>query len=502
MATTLFGRMLTVHKNYVLPHHRGAWVDSLTPRNHAQRDASLFHPPAFAKAQMSQSEVERRKQVIASGKTDFDRWSDSRQLEAAWEARAKYASNFIPAGIAILDIGCGAMKLECYLPYGTHYVPADVVRRDDRTVVLDLNEGPLPASHLAAADLIVMLGVWEYLYRPEVVLAAFAAGGKPILCSYCPTDAGVPLDRRALGWVNDYTLSEFTGLAERNGYQVALSRRVDDVQYLFKLTPGGRKSPSMSPKQVHVISYNSVGNFGDRLGFHLLNEVLPPHAEVSWGQLRPFGPVPKDVDLLVIGIGNSLFGEVIGEPLIAAAKSAKASIGIFGTQYRELLPRQQLDPLLDHLTHWYARYEDDIRLYGRGRTNVSHLGDWLINAFPMARATDDRLLTVGEEIWQQLPLDRVIQQIQAHKKVFSERLHPLLCALTSAEQVGYKEQPYSGSPNILSGKFRSMLIDIFGQTFPENSFWNVDREKVGTYKHHVREKTEQLRRHLAQLLQS
>ncbi|MGH6803081.1 MAG: tetratricopeptide repeat protein [Methyloceanibacter sp.] len=50
--------------------------------------------------------------------------------------------------------------------------------------------------------------------------------------------------------------------------------------------------------------------------------------------LRPFTPVPENLDLLVIGIGNSLFGPLINEPIIQAAARAKTSIGIFGMQYR------------------------------------------------------------------------------------------------------------------------------------------------------------------------
>ena len=134
---------------------------------------------------------------------------------------------------------------------------------------------------------------------------------------------------------------------------------------------------------------DNVGNFGDRLGYHLLNEILPPHCEVTWGTLRPFTQVPNNVDLLIVGIGNSLFGDLLNDQLLNAVKSAKASIGIFGTQYRQTLPTDKLRALLDSLTWWYARYEEDLLLYGRGRKNASHLGDWLINAFPMTTGSKD-----------------------------------------------------------------------------------------------------------------
>jgi hypothetical protein len=39
--------------------------------------------------------------------------------------------------------------------------------------------------------------------------------------------------------------------------------------------------------------------------------------------------------------------------------------------------------------------------------------------------------------------------------------------------------------SIMSGKFRSMLIDIFGRTYPENEFFAVDHEPVTRYKQRV-----------------
>ncbi len=452
---------------------------------------------------MSETEFDRRKGVITSGRTDLDRWIDPCQLDPAWEAGTVAASGLIPAGSAVLDIGCGAMLLRKHLPFGCEYVPCDVVPRDDATLVVDLNKQALSEDYLHKIDLVVMLGVWEYLYKPEEVFSALARSGKPLVASYCVTDLGSGVNRRTLGWVNDYSLMEFRRLAAANGYVPTIEMQIDSLQYLFKFE---QRVVATQPqiKRVHVISYLNVGNFGDRLGFHLINDILPPHAIVTWGTLRPLSPVPDDLDLLIIGIGNSLFGDLINEGLINAAANAKKSIGIFGTQYRELWPRETLGKLLGNLTHWYARSEEDIALYRRGCGNVSHLGDWLINAFPLAIPDDDKTLVIGKEIWKELPLDRTIQQVQRYKSVRSERLHPLLCAMTSAVKVGYKEQRESGlggpGGDVVSGKFRSMLMDIFGRTYPEGEMWTVDRDAVVRYKEKVRRNTDAMRTYIHQLL--
>ncbi len=177
-------------------------------------------------------------------------------------------------------------------------------------------------------------------------------------------------------------------------------------------------------------------------------------------------------DLVVLGVGNSMFQPLFGDDVLDLVGRAKASIGIFGTQYRELIPRAALDRLIERLDTWYARTEDDVLIYGRGRSNVVHLGNWLIDQFPMSRAFDDEPLEVGDELQGDDALDRAIQTIQRHRQVYSSRLHPLLCALTSAELVAYAEQPSAQMPDMASGKFRSTLIDVFGRTFPERKFFH------------------------------
>ena len=97
-------------------------------------------------------ETQRRKQAIQAGETDLTRWSDAKQLEPAWEARSVMTADFIAAGTRVLDIGCGAMKLERHLPYGATYQPCDVVARDNRTIVVDLNTQSLPVDAVKAAD--------------------------------------------------------------------------------------------------------------------------------------------------------------------------------------------------------------------------------------------------------------------------------------------------------------------------------------------------------------
>lgn len=252
--------------------------------------------------------------------------------------------------------------------------------------------------------------------------------------------------------------------------------------------------------RVLVISYNNVGNFGDRLGYHLINSVLPPQAEVYFANFKPWNVPSYSFDLLILGIGNSIFAPLMKSELfkIVTSKKIKFKIGIFGTQYRKEIKEDSMQYLISSLNLWLARYKEDMELYGHNLNNSIHFGDWLIDAFPITMASLPGVLEIKKEIWQDLPLDRVIQEIQRYQKVFSIRLHPLLCALTSAKFVAYREQRETGTGEI-SGKFRSMFLDIFEREFPENQFFPVDKSKVITYKTYVRNNVEKLRKFLKEL---
>jgi hypothetical protein len=154
------------------------------------------------------------------------------------------------------------------------------------------------------------------------------------------------------------------------------------------------------------------------------------------------------------------------------------------------------------MTTWWARNRSDVETFGGGRENVRHLGDWLISAFPMTVPRLDKTLIVGPDVLEKdVSLDRMIQQIQAYRRVSSARIHPLLCALTAAEQVRFQEQRESVGSATESGKFATMLTDIFGRSFEEDAFFAVDREAVLRYKLMVEANMAELRGQIRALLE-
>ena len=387
----------------------------------------------------------------------------------AADARAELAAQFIPAGSRVLDLS-GATTLQRLLPTGCSYQSAAG------------NAGDFPTQAAGNSDIIVMLGALERIADVESLFTHLRFCKQDVILSYRATDLVGGGDRA--GFANALSFYDLALLFDRYGFRIECTAPIDAGQVLMRLTPTERLKP-VAACSVAVISDGDVGTFGGRLGCQMINAMLPGEADVHHLGFGTLHEARDKYDLVVLGTGGGMFLPLLGDDVLDIVGRAKASIGIFGTRYRELMPRPALDRLVGRLDTWFARYEDDVLMYGRGRGNVVHLGDWLIDQFPMNTATLDEPLQIVDETRPDHALDWAIQVIQCHRQVYSARLHPLLCALTAAELVAYAEQPSEQMPGIVAGEFRSMLIDIFGRSYPEKQFFMVDRDAVRRYKARV-----------------
>lgn len=433
---------------------------------------------------------------------------DARRPDAASisDPRAELAVQFIPAGARILDLGGGGGEtLRDRVPFGCTYESVDRIAHGQGSLIHDLTGAEFPTRAATESDIVVMLGVLEHIVDLDGLFTHLRFCKHDLIVSYCPTDLVGGDARTARGFANHMGYADLTRLFDRYGFRIEATAPVSDTEMMFRLTPAGRVAPVASC-DIAVISESDAANFGDRLGVQMINGVWPGEARVhhmTFATLRESLETAREsYDLVVIGVGNAMFQPLIGDDILRILARAKSAIGIFGTAYRELMPRPMLERVIDRLDLWYAPYADDIMLYGRGRSNAVHLGDWLIEQFPLAQSTLDEPLQIGANIGAEIPLDRTIEQIQRHRRVYSARLHPLLCALTSAEYAAYAEEASDRMPGIVSGKFRSMLVDVFGRAYPERQFFMVDRDAVTRYKARVHANVAEMRGRIAAMLRN
>lgn len=399
---------------------------------------------------------------------------DSGPAEADSDPRAILAALFIPCGSNILDLG-GAQALRQILPPGCSY-RGPAVRNGKRRRT---SHAEFPVEAALQSDIIVMLGSLEHVADVETLFTHLRFCKRDIILSYHPTDLATDAERSALGFANHMSHFELARLFDRYGFRIACTAPVDAAQLLLRLTPAERLAP-VGTCSVAVIAHDT-NDFEARLGRSMVNSLLPGEADIHPLTFDTLPAARDHYDLVILGTGGGLFPPLFGDALLGVLARAKASIGIFGTQARELVPRAAFDRVLDRLDTWFARYEDDVLTFGRGRRNVVHAGDWLIDRFPLARSTNDEPLVVDGELGQEIALDRAITTIQRHRQVYSTVPAALLCALTSAELAAYAENPVQ-QPDLAAGQFRSLLIDIFGRTYPQQKFFLVDRDAVVRYK--------------------
>lgn len=196
------------------------------------------------------SDAERTAATIESidaRRTMVERWSSlADERPRGWTVRARIAGKWLRDQPAVADLGCGTQVLEAHLAPGTLYLPVDVVARDGRTVVVDLNREPLPRLPVRAA---AALGLLEYVFEPEALVAAMFAAFDVVVTSYNPRDLPAALaDRHANGWVNAFDQAEFEQLFIRAGYHLDRRYAFDKRQVIWRFTTAKPAPGSKSPR--------------------------------------------------------------------------------------------------------------------------------------------------------------------------------------------------------------------------------------------------------------
>lgn len=440
---------------------------------------------------------------------NVDYWQDNKHLTSDFPERYAFVSRFIPSGSTVFDIGCGAMHLEKHLPWQVAYQPCDLYSRDDRTIVIDLNQQQFP--DVSKADLLVFISVIEYLSDPIFIIQKIKESNKAALIIYPINPLTDSRSESEPAYPKHLTESMWQNYLKEYGLYIYHQERIGNDEVLFYIKPvevfDDVRPDSYrhidAKKKVLVLSYYNIGNFGDRIGYHMINQVLPPQVNVSFGHFMPWTVPDGEYDLVIIGFGNSLYRPMCTDALLNLVKDSKHAIGIFGTQFRKSLDTDYVNRLINELDVWFARFLEDKRLYGKNNEKVIHFGDWFTRAFPLSSPTIlDAPLKLGKEVFYEIPLDRMIQHILKYAYVSSPGIHPLLCAFSGAKEVSYREvKDRTGKlGGEKTGKFRSMFIDIFGRQIMEGEIFKVERDKLIQYRMFVDNNVIKLRNAIIRLL--
>jgi hypothetical protein len=153
-------------------------------------------------------------------------WADPASYAEKWSRRSRLAAAFIRPGSSVMDVGCGPhMALRGFLPAGCTYQPVDLMAWTPDTIIADLSKGQFPRGH--TFDVVVILGVLEYLENVEFVLSAARAVGRSALVSYHPARP-FSTGRSAKGWRSHYGRRTFRRLIADAGWTLSTETVIPD----------------------------------------------------------------------------------------------------------------------------------------------------------------------------------------------------------------------------------------------------------------------------------
>lgn len=185
-------------------------------------------------------DLSRVEALIAERQSDTERWSGEVAINRIWSHRLTSCVAMIRPNTRILDIGCGRMDLRHRLPLGCQYIPADIVKRSEDTLLIEINKGCWPE---VTADYAVALGVLEYVYDlPEFLFAAQKCAPMLIFsyhvrCSNLNESRQVRLKN---SWLSDFSMTEIVSAIEHSGGRLqhlfALSEKQHFDQYMIRVS--------------------------------------------------------------------------------------------------------------------------------------------------------------------------------------------------------------------------------------------------------------------------
>jgi hypothetical protein len=138
-------------------------------------------------------------------------WTDERTYESGWPQRARHAASMLRGERWVCDLGCGMQSLRTIVPPGTIYLPADLKKWTADTALCELNKEEYPTKYLLMCDLCFILGVIEYICRPERLFEELAKRVESVILSYNIFSSGS--DDRLKYWANSLSIDDLRGKA-------------------------------------------------------------------------------------------------------------------------------------------------------------------------------------------------------------------------------------------------------------------------------------------------
>ena len=145
-----------------------------------------------------------------------------------WEERVSIMSSYIDSkNSSILDIGCWDEKLKKYIPTEMVYYGCDYIKRQDDTIVCDLNNREFPNIEF---DCAFISGNLEYIVDVDWYFDNISRAKRQIILSYSALEYNPYVSRRKNEtWVNHLTINEIVKAMNIRGFELIVSTIWEEV---------------------------------------------------------------------------------------------------------------------------------------------------------------------------------------------------------------------------------------------------------------------------------
>jgi capsular polysaccharide synthesis protein/methyltransferase family protein/polysaccharide pyruvyl transferase len=192
------------------------WGHPAPPRVAGIAPSSVLPVPSADDSRNYLDDPERLERLTRAKSPDRQRWGVASSYRPDWAVRSAVAAGYISDGARVLEIGTGRGTLRQLVAGRCRYTGADLEPLDEDTLALDISADPVPPP--GTWDIIVMIGVLEYLHDPHAVLGKMAAACDRLILSYCvPRGTDPETHRRTRGWTNALSERDLTDAATAAG---------------------------------------------------------------------------------------------------------------------------------------------------------------------------------------------------------------------------------------------------------------------------------------------
>jgi len=146
-------------------------------------------------------------------------WQDIEYFDDSWKDRIAYMAKFINQGSSVMDLGCGKMWLNDYIPANSKYIPVDYCIRSPQTIIANFNKNEFP---LVYADVLFISGCLEYLISPDWFFEQVSKKAiHRIILSYCTLEIYHDLKKRKKQmWKNNLTTDYIESAFQSYGFSI------------------------------------------------------------------------------------------------------------------------------------------------------------------------------------------------------------------------------------------------------------------------------------------